>query len=137
MKSEPLKFLVVLAGLLLICGLAPVAMAEDCADPKTQTDMNACSYANLDSETKKLNKTYGDLIAKLNPEQKQLIKQAQLAWIKFKDLSCKYEASGVKGGSAYPLILSDCLAAKTQQRNKELEALSHCQEGDLSCPAWQ
>lgn len=136
MKSEPMKFLIALTGLLIIFGFAPIAMADDCADPKTQIDMNACAYARLDGETKKLNKTYQDLSAKLNPEQKKLIKQVQLAWIKFKDLSCKYEASGVAGGSVYPLILLDCLAAKTQQRNKQLEALSHCQEGDLSCPAW-
>ena len=112
------------------------ALALDCQNPQTQTDMNQCATANLDRETKKINKTYKDFRAKLNPTQKQQFKEVQLAWIKFKDLACQFEASGVEGGSAYSMVLAGCLTEKTRQRNKELEALGNCQEGDLSCPAW-
>lgn len=112
------------------------ALALDCQNPQTQTDMNQCASTDLNRETKKINKTYNDFRAKLNPAQKQQFKEVQLAWIKFKDLACQFEASGVEGGSAHSMVLSGCLTEKTRQRNKELEALGNCQEGDLSCPAW-
>jgi uncharacterized protein YecT (DUF1311 family) len=112
------------------------ALALDCQNPRTQTDMNQCAYADLDRETKKINKTYNDYRAKLNPTQKQQLKEMQLAWIKFKDLACQFEASGVEGGSAHSMVLAGCLTEKTRQHNKELEVLGNCQEGDLSCPAW-
>ena len=127
---------------LLVCwGLSSLfvssaALAVDCQNPQTQIDMNQCASTDLDRETKKINKTYNNFRAKLNPTQKQQLKEVQLAWIKFKDLACKFEASGVEGGSAHSMVLAGCLTEKTRQRNKELEALGNCQEGDLSCPAW-
>lgn len=127
-----LKFLV---SFLALAFTANTAWALDCRNPQTQTDMNQCSGSDLERETKKINKTYNDYRAKLTPEQKLEFKEVQLAWIKFKDLSCKFEASGMDGGSAYAMVLSGCLTAKTIQRNKEIEALTNCQEGDLSCPA--
>jgi len=127
---------------LLVCSFLSIlvvpcsALALDCQNPQTQTDMNQCSSSDLTRETKKINKTYNDFRAKLNPSQKQQLKEVQLAWIKFKDLACQFEASGVEGGSAHSMVLASCLAEKTLQRNKELEALGNCQEGDLSCPSW-
>jgi len=99
--------------------------------------MNQCAASELDRETNKINKTYNEFRKKLNPTQKQKLKEVQLAWIKFKDLACQFETSGVEGGSAHSMILMNCLTEKTRQRNKELDALSRCQEGDLSCPAWE
>ena len=117
-------------SLLFVSG---AALSLECEDPMTQLDMNLCASAELDRETKKINKTYNNLRAKLNSEQKQQIKEVQLAWIKFKDLACKFEASAVEGGSVYSMVLSECLTAKTRQRHKELERINSCQEGDLSC----
>lgn len=111
------------------------ASALDCQNPRTQTDMNQCSTLELDHETKIINKTYSALKAKLNSVQKQEIKEVQLAWIKFKDLACQFEASGVEGGSIHATVLASCLAEKTRQRNKQLKAIDNCEEGDLSCPA--
>lgn len=127
------KFLVSFFALVVS---ANAVWALDCRNPQTQTEINQCGSSDLERETKKINKTYNDYRAKLNPAQKQDFKEVQLAWIKFKDLSCKFEASGAEGGSMYSMVLSGCLAAKTAQRNKEIEALASCQEGDASCPAW-
>jgi uncharacterized protein YecT (DUF1311 family) len=109
-------------------------LALDCGNPQTQADMNICAANDLDRETKKISKTYNAVRAKLDSKQQQDLKQVQLAWIAFKDLACKFEASGVEGGSIHPVIVSSCLKDKTIQRNKELDSLLHCQEGDLSCP---
>jgi uncharacterized protein YecT (DUF1311 family) len=123
-----------LLGLFLATiGISSDAFADVCENPRTQIDKNSCAYADLERETKKLNKTYNNYRTKLDQVQKQQLKEVQLAWIKFKDLACKYSASGVEGGSVYPTILAGCLAKQTQQRNKELEALANCQEGDMGC----
>ena len=116
--------------------VSSITLALDCDHAQTQADLNQCAFAELARESEKINKTYHEFRAKLNPSQKYQFKKVQLAWIKFKDLSCAFEASGVEGGSAHGMVLAGCLADKARQRNNELEALNNCQEGDLSCPAW-
>lgn len=125
-----------LVSILFSVAFSGSVFASDCQNLQTQSEMNQCAFSDLESETKKINKTYNDIRAKLNQSQQRQFKKVQLAWIKFKDLTCEFEASGVEGGSAHSMILADCLADKVRQRNKELDALANCQEGDLSCPAW-
>jgi hypothetical protein len=74
--------------------------------------------------------------ARLTPEQLELFHSAQLNWQQFRQSSCKFEASGVLGGSAYPMVLAQCLASKAESRLSELKTLASCQEGDLSCPSY-
>lgn len=82
----------------------------------------------------RLNAIYKAYMQRLDPAQKKSLTDAQRAWLNFRDLDCKFEASGVDGGSSYPMILRQCLDRKTDDRIKDLERLSTCQEGDLSCP---
>ena len=116
--------------------ISTLAFALDCQNAQTQAEMNQCASTELNRATKQINQTYYDLRAKLNSTQKQQLKEVQLAWIKFKNLACEFEASGVEGGSAHSMTLAACLTEKSRQRNQELETLVNCQEGDLSCPAW-
>jgi uncharacterized protein YecT (DUF1311 family) len=116
--------------------VSSVAWGLDCQNANTQADMNQCASSDLARETQLINRTYNDFRAKLSPAQQRQLKKVQLAWIKYKDLSCEFETSGVEGGSAHAMVLAGCLAEKTRLRNKELEALNSCQEGDLSCPSW-
>lgn len=113
------------------------ALALNCQNAETQSDMNKCFSMELDRETKKINKIYNDYMKRLNPSQQQQLKEIQFSWIKFKDLDCKFESSGVEGGSAHSMILSSCLTRKTRERIKELESFASCTEGDLSCPVPQ
>lgn len=107
--------------------------ALDCANAMTQAAMNQCAAQELEREDKKINATYKELRSKLAPDQQNQLKDVQLAWIKYKDLACKYEAGGVEGGSLYPMVLASCLAQKTRQRSAELAAMGKCEEGDVSC----
>jgi len=126
----------VIVSFLSILFVPSVVLGLDCQNANTQADMNQCASSDLARETQIINKTYRDLRTKLNPAQQRQFKKVQLAWIKYKDLSCEFEASGVEGGSAHAMIITACLAEETRLRNKELEALNSCQEGDLSCPSW-
>ncbi|NHZ40544.1 lysozyme inhibitor LprI family protein [Massilia aquatica] len=99
---------------------AAAAAADDCKDPMSQYDMNRCSAKDAGREDALLNKNYKELTGKVDAQEKAQIKAVQLAWIKFRDLQCNYEADRYEGGSMQPLVHSSCLYALTKQRNKEL-----------------
>jgi uncharacterized protein YecT (DUF1311 family) len=121
----------------LLIALWNFARAADCEAAQTQAKMTQCAGHDFQKVDKVLNNTYSEYQNRLNESQKRQLQTAQLAWIKFRDQSCDFESSGVKGGSAYPMVRYHCLAEKTKIRIKELEKLASCKEGDLSCPAWK
>lgn len=107
----------------------------DCSSAATQSEMTQCAGRAYTAADKKLNIAYNEYRKRLSEPQKKQLTQAQLAWIKYRDLSCAFESSGVEGGSAYPMVRSYCLAGKTESRLKEIGQLQDCEEGDMSCPA--
>ncbi|MGS0541307.1 lysozyme inhibitor LprI family protein [Pseudomonas sp. Y5-11] len=116
---------------------SPLAHAAvDCANASDQATMNQCAGQEFKSTDKELNAMYQQIIGRLkdNPDRKKLLVGAQRAWIGFRDTECKFSASGVEGGSVYPLIYSNCLTAVTKARIEALKQYLKCQEGDMSCP---
>ncbi|CAI8904287.1 lysozyme inhibitor LprI family protein [Pseudomonas sp. IT-P260] len=110
--------------------------AVDCANASDQATMNQCAGQEFKSTDKELNVVYQQITGRLkdNPDRKKLLVGAQRAWIGFRDTECKFSASGVEGGSVYPLIYSNCLTAVTKARIEALKQYLTCQEGDMSCP---
>ena len=51
-----------------------------------------------------------------------------------RDADCAFIGSGTEGGSVQPMIVNQCLAEKTVEREAFLASLMQCEEGDLSCP---
>ena len=47
-----------------------------------------------------LNATYNQLRAKLDQNGKGLLKQAQVAWLSYRDKDCEFQAAAVAGGQA-------------------------------------
>jgi len=124
-----------LIALLALSPLAHAAEAEvDCKNANTQIDMNICASQDFKRSDTRLNQAYKQKMAQLTPEQQTQFKTAQRNWIAFRDSDCEFQSSGVKGGSVWPMIYSGCLQQKTEQRTKEINAIMHCEEGDLSCP---
>ncbi|MBI6950723.1 lysozyme inhibitor LprI family protein [Pseudomonas koreensis] len=110
--------------------------AVDCANASDQATMNQCAGQEFKSTDKELNAVYQQITGRLkdNPDRKKLLVGAQRAWIGFRDAECKFSASGVEGGSVYPLIYSNCLTTVTKARIEALKQYLTCQEGDMSCP---
>ncbi len=123
-----------IAALLSLSTLSITAHALDCDKAGTQSDMDQCGTQALNKADAELNQTYIDYRNRLNKSRQNQIRDVQLAWIKYRDLSCKYASAGATGGSAHGMALQSCLTQKTQERTKELQVLSSCQEGDVSCP---
>lgn len=110
--------------------------AVDCATANDQTTMNQCAGQDFKAADKELNTVYQQITARLkdNPDGKKLLISAQRAWIGFRDTECKFSASGVAGGSVYPLIYSNCMTSVTKTRVEALKQYLKCEEGDMSCP---
>jgi len=113
-----------------------VTQADDCAIAITQGEMNQCAAQQYKAADKELNDLYKQITARLKDDSKakQLLVKAQRAWIDFRDAECEFSASGVEGGSVYPLIHSDCITAQTKARVEAFKTYLKCKEGDLSCP---
>ena len=123
-----------LGGLLAIPGMA----AADCMQTaQTQADMTQCAGQQYKAADDRLNQEYKELNTRLQeqPKRRDMLLKAQRRWLAFRDAECRFEASAVAGGSAEPMVHTQCLTRLTQSRNEQLATYLHCQEGDLSCPA--
>lgn len=121
---------------LTACLLTPVAYADDCDNATTQGDMNACAGRQYQAADKALNSVYQQITQRLkaDADTKKLLVGAQRSWVTFRDAECEFAASGVSGGSVYPLIHLNCLTAQTTSRTQALKQYLKCQEGDMGCP---
>ena len=121
--------------LLLSAGLTGVAIAQrqkktdPCANPLSQFEMNQCAGKTYRAADATMNQVYRDLLSMLNEPEKLQLKEAQLAWLKYRDANCEFVADEYKGGSIRPLILASCLADMTKRRTTELK--NQIKERDL------
>lgn len=92
-----------------------------CEAAQTQADMNICWGNEYKKADATLNKTYQQLAAMLDDEQKTQLKNAENAWLKYRDANCEFVADQYKGGSIRPMIAALCLAGVTNNRNTELK----------------
>jgi uncharacterized protein YecT (DUF1311 family) len=94
---------------------------KPCADAITQADMNICWGNEYKKADAALNKTYQQLAAKLDDDEKAQLKNAETAWLKYRDANCEFVADQYKGGSIRPMIAAICLADVTNNRTAELK----------------
>ncbi|MEB3342238.1 lysozyme inhibitor LprI family protein, partial [Okeania sp.] len=93
---------------------------------QNQADMNYCAYLDYQQADDTLNQLYQKLRSQLSSTNKELLTDAQLAWISFRDKEWVLSVSTMgrisPGGSMYPGIKSNFYADFTKKRNVELEA---------------
>ena len=103
----------------------PSALGQEkkppCSDFDTQTEMNICAGKEYKAADASLNLVYQQLVKMLEPEEKSQLKEAQTAWIKYRDTNCVFVADQYKGGSIRPMIYGLCLADVTRNRTSELK----------------
>ncbi len=56
----------------------------------------------------------------LDPTNEVLLRDAQRAWIKFRDAACEAESTLARGGTMQPLLYSTCAERLTRQRAEDL-----------------
>jgi uncharacterized protein YecT (DUF1311 family) len=95
---------------------------DPCADAQSQAEMNMCWGKEYKAADAKLNKTYQEFMSKLDESEKVQLKNAQLAWLKYRDANCEFVADQYKGGTMRPMIAAICLADVTNARVNELKS---------------
>lgn len=120
--------------LALACLSLPAAAQEvDCQNAVTQTEMNQCAHDDWELADAELNLAYKRTMQLLKgwdadlPEAEQggaeALKEAQRAWITFRDKACEVEGYAMKGGSAEPLLVFGCMRQLTEDRTAQLNGL--------------
>ena len=82
--------------------------------------MNICADKEFKAADAALNRAYNQLSAKLDEGERARLKEVELAWLKYRDAECEFEASFYEGGSMQPLIYSTCLTHVTKTRTAEI-----------------
>jgi uncharacterized protein YecT (DUF1311 family) len=126
---------------LLLFVLAGPAMAQttDCSNTMVQQELNQCAYQDWQIADADLNAAYQDAMALLKSWDANLpadmqggaeaLRQAQRAWITFRDKACEAEGYAMKGGSAEPLVIYGCMRQLTLDRASQLRAMVAAYEG--------
>lgn len=121
-----MKIAVAVMSLLLLLGLITLSQAqkksEPCANAETQGEMNICWGNQYKAADAKLNQVYRQFMTKLDDEDKAQLKEAQTAWLKYRDTNCDFVGDQYKGGTMRPMIAAICLTDVTSSRTKELNA---------------
>ncbi|MBS0176215.1 MAG: DUF1311 domain-containing protein [Nitrospira sp.] len=128
-----MKFLLLLLGL----AASDVNTSEAsgiCPNSHTQADLNDCAAKMAKAADTSLAKFYAAYTKRLSVDQVQLFQSATSDWLRYRESHCRFESSGVLGGSAYSMVFDLCMTSQAQERLRMLRELSKCQEGDLSCP---
>jgi uncharacterized protein YecT (DUF1311 family) len=110
----------------------------DCKDPQSNGEMKMCAEQDWKKAEAELNVAYGKAIAearetyrstKTMPGQQNMqdseamLRDAQRAWVSFRDANCKYQYQIYYGGSHAGLAYLLCMADMTKARLKELRQL--------------
>jgi uncharacterized protein YecT (DUF1311 family) len=129
--------LVTLAGVVLLSRAASAQTAEDCGNlPGTSTtrDLDQCYNRIYRQADAALNTVYRQLTDKLSdPSERELLQQAEQAWLQYRDKQCAFETAGTRDGTIHPIEVSICLTAKTQAHVEELQHQLNCPDGDPTC----
>ena len=133
MPRDAMIFAIGLAAGLAI--VSPVLAQEiDCLTAEAQSDLNTCAERDWRAADDELNAAYG--VAKVRMAEidaglpvaeqgaSRNLREAQRAWITFRDAACTAEGYGFHGGSMEPLVVFGCLARLTAARAGDLWALT-------------
>ena len=93
----------------------------NCSNPQINVEYKECARLRYQAADRRLNDVYRQLVAKLNRQQRSVLYQEQIKWIKSRDKNCESEVYGNRGGTGYQGFLNECLERKTRQRTAELE----------------
>jgi len=132
------KLTVSAALLALWLPAAPAAAQQDpdidCDNATVQMELTYCAEKEWEAADKTLNTTYSaamkamramdaDLSADLKGAAEAL-KEAQRAWVPYRDKACAAAGFLARGGSMEPMLIYSCLAELTEQRTQQLEQLT-------------
>lgn len=125
MKTRNIMLCALLAPLLLTAAAGAKTQKQrqiqPCEERGSQAEASGCAHREYQAADAELNKAYSRLAGLLDAEEKARLKEAELAWIKYRDSNCTFESSQYAGGTMRPMIESFCLTRVTKARTAELK----------------
>ena len=119
-------------ALTLLCTIAFSCKAATLYSPQFKTCMDKsggvtiemidCMNAELKIQDSKLNANYKALLASLSEPRKKDFIEAQRAWLRYRELNCKFYLDP-EGGSLARIEANDCFLRLTAERATELKSL--------------
>jgi uncharacterized protein YecT (DUF1311 family) len=124
--------------------LALLLAAQDpqwnCENPQAQQEMNYCAARDFERADAELNNVYRTAIERAReadgeyagladgaggpsdglPGEEATLREAQRAWVSFRDAHCRLESFEARGGSMQPMLDAGCRATLTRARTAEL-----------------
>jgi len=88
----------------------------------SDVELRECLSTEYEYQDFLLNKYYKELQKQQSSaEDKKVLRDAQRAWIKYRDANCEFEALPMKNGSGWTTLHLECILTMTKQRAKELK----------------
>jgi len=98
---------------------------KNCLDNANNTyEMRTCNGNELKYQDALLNKYYKLAMQKLSKSEKDVLRKAQRAWIKYRDSKCDAAGEPMRGGTGEALLIGGCLVDTTKIRAKELREIA-------------
>jgi uncharacterized protein YecT (DUF1311 family) len=82
-----------------------------------------CSDEELRRQDARLNSTYRRAISSFPSENREALKEAQRAWIKYRDTSCALLQAVEGGGTLASVAAAGCVLEMTAERAQWIESL--------------
>ncbi|WP_395614070.1 lysozyme inhibitor LprI family protein [Allosphingosinicella sp.] len=112
----------------------------NCDNPQAQQEMNYCAARDAERADAELNTVYRTAIADAQaadrdyaqmdpggaaahrgePGEEATLREAQRAWVAFRDAHCRMQSFEARGGSMQPMLDGGCRATLTRARTAEL-----------------
>ncbi len=89
----------------------------------TTVEMRECLNQRYKQADEALNHVYQQLMSQLSKMRQTRLREAQQAWMLFRDKSAAFVASETEGGTMQPLVSLSVLASMTERRVTELKEL--------------
>ncbi|HIK31348.1 MAG TPA: DUF1311 domain-containing protein [Oscillatoriales cyanobacterium M59_W2019_021] len=94
----------------------------DCTRATSNVELKYCAEQSYLEAERQLDRTYDQLLTRLDPQQQQRLREIQQTWTGFRDRNCELEVAPTRDGTGYGLFLHQCLERMTRQRTIDLES---------------
>ena len=108
----------------------------NCDDTRSQAEMNACAARDFETADRELNLVWRESIANARDLDREMdanadgrasyeatLRDAQRAWLAFRDAQCAWEGYEARGGSMESMLYEMCRANLTRERSAQLRGL--------------
>jgi uncharacterized protein YecT (DUF1311 family) len=120
--------------MLLIAALMLAAAPADssCRSPLSQSEMNRCAAVDFERADAAMNLAWRSALASVRDQDKEAafqpdgksaeskLREAQRAWLIFRDAHCTVESYEARGGTMEPMLYEGCRAEVTRERTRQL-----------------